>query len=316
MARSYILSTRKLGKRAPRLDPRNLKLARYLKPTLPAAPPAAGYIAKVKSWPMMLNDTLGDCVIAAAAHCIEQWTTYAKTPVVLTDDQVLQGYEAVGGYIPGDPSTDNGCDMLTACKYWQTTGFGRHKIAAYVQVDPLNLTEIKQAIYLFGNVYAGWQLPLSVQSSNIWSVPSTGANGDASPGTWGGHCLVPQTRVLTDDLRWVDIGSVKTGDRLMGFDEYPVGHPKRAFRTAIVTSVEMLKLPRWYNKPAERLAVQAVKYQQRDGWSHGDLLRLALLRSKAVRRHRLLRQVRVAAPGPRASLEPRQAGPVGAGAPL
>jgi len=32
----------------------------------------------------------------------------------------------------------------------------------------------------------------------------------------------------------------------------------------------------WYNdKPAERVAYQAVKYQARDGWSHRDLLRLA-----------------------------------------
>ncbi|HEY6170024.1 MAG TPA: TROVE domain-containing protein [Verrucomicrobiae bacterium] len=33
---------------------------------------------------------------------------------------------------------------------------------------------------------------------------------------------------------------------------------------------------RWYiNREADELAHQAVKYQQRDGWSHGDLLRLA-----------------------------------------
>lgn len=32
----------------------------------------------------------------------------------------------------------------------------------------------------------------------------------------------------------------------------------------------------WYNaKPAEALAYQAIKYQQRDGWSHRDLLRLS-----------------------------------------
>ena len=32
----------------------------------------------------------------------------------------------------------------------------------------------------------------------------------------------------------------------------------------------------WYVEPgAEDLAHQAVKYQQRDGWAHGDLLRLA-----------------------------------------
>lgn len=32
----------------------------------------------------------------------------------------------------------------------------------------------------------------------------------------------------------------------------------------------------WYNdKPADRVAYQAIKYQQRDGWSHKDLLRLS-----------------------------------------
>jgi 60 kDa SS-A/Ro ribonucleoprotein len=35
-------------------------------------------------------------------------------------------------------------------------------------------------------------------------------------------------------------------------------------------------LQRWYmEKPAQKLAYQAVKYQQRDGWSHKDVLRLA-----------------------------------------
>jgi len=35
-------------------------------------------------------------------------------------------------------------------------------------------------------------------------------------------------------------------------------------------------LQRWYmEKPAEKLAYQAVKYQSRDGWSHKDVLRLA-----------------------------------------
>ncbi len=32
---------------------------------------------------------------------------------------------------------------------------------------------------------------------------------------------------------------------------------------------------KWYAQPADKLALQAIKYQQRDGWSHRDLLRLA-----------------------------------------
>lgn len=34
-------------------------------------------------------------------------------------------------------------------------------------------------------------------------------------------------------------------------------------------------IARWYARPADALAFQAIKYQQRDGWSHRDLLRKA-----------------------------------------
>lgn len=60
----------------------------------------------------------------------------------------------------------------------------------------------------------------------------------------------------------------RIGTHLFHFAEYLEGFRGwgRAARTAIAA---------WYAQPAERLALQAVKYQQRDGWSHRDLLRLA-----------------------------------------
>lgn len=181
-----------LGKKAPRLDHRNLRLADYIK-ALPPAPTSASFWAKVPSWPMYLNDQLGDCTIAAAGHMIQQWTEYAAVEKTITNNDVLKGYEACGGYVPGDPSTDNGCEMLTVVKYWQKTGLGGHKIAAFVAVDPTKLNEIKQAVALFGSVYLGVQLPISAQSQvgpkGVWAVPSDGAEGDGSPGSWGGHCI-------------------------------------------------------------------------------------------------------------------------------
>ncbi|HEX7653638.1 MAG TPA: TROVE domain-containing protein, partial [Verrucomicrobiae bacterium] len=61
----------------------------------------------------------------------------------------------------------------------------------------------------------------------------------------------------------------RTGTHLFHFAEY-VNHLRgwgRGLRSAV---------GRWYvNRAAADLAHQAVKYQQRDGWSHGDLLRLA-----------------------------------------
>jgi 60 kDa SS-A/Ro ribonucleoprotein len=61
----------------------------------------------------------------------------------------------------------------------------------------------------------------------------------------------------------------RTGTHLMHFAAYVDGMRGwgRALRSAVA---------RWYEQmPVEKLAYQAVKYQQRDGWSHRDLLRLS-----------------------------------------
>lgn len=51
------------------------------------------------------------------------------------------------------------------------------------------------------------------------------ASGDvdavvSSPPFTQGYCLTPNQRVLTSDLRWVEVGQIKTGDRLLAFDEH------------------------------------------------------------------------------------------------
>lgn len=164
-------------------------MADYLPATVPPAPLEASYLERVGGWGMMLNDTEGDCVEAAAGHMVQQWTAYAGRELVLLDSAIQKGYEDVGGYVPGDPSTDNGTDMLSFLKYWRSRGLGGHKILAFVSVDPARPDQVQHAIDLFGNCYLGIQLPITVQGLNVWSVPSTGPFGDASPGSWGGHCV-------------------------------------------------------------------------------------------------------------------------------
>ncbi|MCC6554664.1 MAG: TROVE domain-containing protein [Polyangiaceae bacterium] len=61
----------------------------------------------------------------------------------------------------------------------------------------------------------------------------------------------------------------RTGTDLFHFARAAEGFRRwgRGLRSAVA---------RWYNeKPVDRLAYQAIKYRQRDGWSHRDLLRLA-----------------------------------------
>jgi hypothetical protein len=179
----------KQGKLPKRDDSRTLQLRNYLAEGLPAPPSAADWATKVPTWPMYLNDQLGDCVLAATGHMIEQWTCYAGKSFLPSDQQILTAYEAVGGYVPGDPSTDKGAVMLDALKYWRGTGIAGRKILAYVEVNKKNLTEVEQAIQLFGNCYAGFQLPLSAQNQTFWSVPPGGLTGNGEPGSWGGHCV-------------------------------------------------------------------------------------------------------------------------------
>jgi len=188
----------KLGKQAKRIDRRTLQFMDYLKAALPAPPGSMGYSSKVPlPWPMMLNDILGDCVPAAAGHMVEEWTANTGKVVTPRDAAILKAYEDVGGYVKGDPSTDNGCVMLDMLNYWRQVGVANHKILAYAELPlaqsgPWERTMpagFEYSTWLFGNVFLGIQLPISAQGQSVWSVPPGGPVDDGSPGSWGGHCV-------------------------------------------------------------------------------------------------------------------------------
>jgi len=82
--------------------------------------------------------------------------------------------------------------------------------------------------------------------------------------------LSPARGVLAGSVAFQNLGKVcRSGTHLFHFAEYvnAMRGRGRGLRNAV---------GRWYiSREADDLALQAVKYQQRDGWSHGDLLRLA-----------------------------------------
>ncbi len=179
------MNTYKLGKKPVRLDPRTLKMAKYLPKALPPLPAKFSCWARVSDWGMMLNDNIGDCTCASAGHEILQWTSYASAPFRPTDAAILKAYEDVSGYNPADPSTDRGADILSVLNYWRKQGIGGHVIDSYVSVATID--ELKYAISLFGSAHIGIALPISAQSQECWSVSPTGLVGDGTPASWGGH---------------------------------------------------------------------------------------------------------------------------------
>lgn len=188
----------KLGRQPRRCDPRTLQLAKYLETAgavLPPAPLTKNWGDKVSAWGMMLNDTLGDCTIASAAHMVLSASTNNEAPKTISDADIQTAYSAVSGYVAGDPSTDNGAVELDVLNYWRQTGIGGDKIEAYAAIDlSENEALIKQAIWLFGGIYIGVDLPLSAQDQDVWNI--TGADaanghliGRNQPGSWGGHAI-------------------------------------------------------------------------------------------------------------------------------
>lgn len=181
-------SKMRLGRKAIKTDTRTLQLGKYLTPALPAPPPAVDWTKGQASWGMMLNDKLGDCTIAGAAHAIQVWTVNNGGIVTVPDPTVEQYYEKWDGYVPGDPNTDHGGVELDVLNDWRQNGLAGNVLTAFA--DPLvkNLTEVRQSISLFGGVYIGLSLPITAQTQDVWDVVKNGG-ANARPGSWGGHCV-------------------------------------------------------------------------------------------------------------------------------
>jgi len=54
--------------------------------------------------------------------------------------------------------------------------------------------------------------------------------------TYYGKCMSPDTKVVTSDLKWVPIGDLIQGDKLLAFDPFPTENGRRRWREAEVIS--------------------------------------------------------------------------------
>ncbi len=169
----------KLGKAPFQPDARDAKFAfaKYLTATLPQRPASFGH-ERGFQWGMLGNDRYGDCVFAGGAHEQMLFAREGNKSVAFTSDAVLHDYGAVTGFDPVTGAGDNGTNVRDAMKYRQRTGLlatnGRHKISAYLSIDPKNVGHILTAAYLFGACGIGIEFPSSAMdqfnAGKPWSV--------------------------------------------------------------------------------------------------------------------------------------------------
>lgn len=181
----------KLGRKAPDLNTlaKRLRFAKYVLDEEVKVPDSFDWTDKVPAWDMLLNDRLGDCVIAGVFHMIRLWTAQNGYRDSLGETEVVEAYQKFCGYNPNDPSTDQGCVIQHVLEGWKkdTVGYGHSNINSAV-IEQGNVPHLKMAVYLFGGAIIGLNLPLSAQAQveEIWSVTS---GGESAPGSWGGHCV-------------------------------------------------------------------------------------------------------------------------------
>lgn len=186
----------KLGKLPARAGAIKFKFSTYADTRALPKPPAVfghDYLISPRAWGMLANDKYGCCVWSGAAHETMLWNREAHHPVTFNNTAVLLDYAAVTGFNPDDPNTDQGTDVQQAASYRRKVGVidgsgKRHKIAAYLAIDPGNLTEIYQAMWLFGAVGVGIQFPSSAMDQFNRGLPWSPVTGSPIE---GGHyvCL-------------------------------------------------------------------------------------------------------------------------------
>ena len=105
-----------LGRKPPRSKDRTFRAGpALLSAPIPTPPTSIAIPASCASGlsQTFLNDQLGCCVISHHAHFLANITSQVGKPFIYTDSQIIKDYSAVGGYIPGDPFSDQGCDVGT-----------------------------------------------------------------------------------------------------------------------------------------------------------------------------------------------------------
>lgn len=117
----------------------------------------------VSAWPMYGNDVLGDCTCAAVGHIIQSLTAYSGTEVTVPESDVISLYETQG-YVPGNPSTDQGAVIQNVLQEWHDHPeiMGGHTISQFAELRNFyTVSNLKEALYLFGTVYLGINVPQS-----------------------------------------------------------------------------------------------------------------------------------------------------------
>lgn len=139
-------------------------------------------------WPMADNDQIGDCTEAAKVHVDQAGASITDEPWTYQGDASLRTE-----YLKLTGGQDTGLMLPQVLKPWHEGTLAGGKNGGYASVNVKNTRLLKQAVWIFGNLYIAVNLPAIAQQqfrpdgSGIWELTHTEADHDIE----GGHCVVP-----------------------------------------------------------------------------------------------------------------------------
>lgn len=212
----------KLGAIKPKARPQALRMEAYLdwNAVLANPPPAVvDYTGKAAASlkQMYANDQWGDCVIAGKMHALGIWSgndSDSGGVVLASEKECVDQYHAICG--AGDP----GCvitDVLDVMRGKGLVAGGKtYRIDGYVSVDHTNKLAVQVALYLFGSLSIGLDLPQAwydAPEGGIWDTTGTATIGGhdvtavgygpvgVTISTWGGLRTI--TWAALTSSRWI-----------------------------------------------------------------------------------------------------------------
>lgn len=156
------------------------------------APSSVDYYSQLPTIGMLGNDNWGDCVEACNGHIAEQQTYLGQgAEFSVSTSDALAEYTRITGFNPnagppGSNPTDQGTMIQDGLNDLRKTGFGSHKVAAFAQLDPSNMADVKLAVSEFGVVDIGLAFPASAMDQFNNGQPWDVVAGSAIE---GGHCV-------------------------------------------------------------------------------------------------------------------------------
>lgn len=181
-----------LGRKAPKSKDRTFRSGQSLLGSTVPTPPGTIGIPSLCAQGLsqtFMNTQLGCCVISHHAHFLANISSQIGKPFIYTDQQIIADYHQVGGYSPGNPFSDQGCNIDDDLTYLQSTGFADgSKLLGSINLDPTSQLAMTQSVWITGGVCFGmampdaWINPAPQQSGFVWDVAG-------SPDDSNGHCF-------------------------------------------------------------------------------------------------------------------------------